>query len=97
VSPSVVHATPFISLLAGFLILVAPALLNYIVAIYLIAAGVGRPQRDSSFCELISPKVANAVEPIVTANSAVQCCYFAVSDDANGWGGVVTAFHRCCV
>jgi hypothetical protein len=40
VSPSVVHATPFISLLAGFLILVAPALLNYIVAIYLIAAGL---------------------------------------------------------
>ena len=39
-NPSVAHATPFISLLAGFLILVAPALLNYIVAIYLIAAGL---------------------------------------------------------
>jgi len=38
VNPSVAHATPFISLLAGFLILVAPALLNYIVAIY--AAGL---------------------------------------------------------
>lgn len=32
--------TPLISLLAGVLILVMPRLLNYIVAIYLIAVGV---------------------------------------------------------
>jgi hypothetical protein len=32
--------TPLISLVAGILILVMPRLLNYIVAIYLIAIGV---------------------------------------------------------
>lgn len=32
--------TPFISLLAGILILVVPRLLNYIVAIYLIVIGL---------------------------------------------------------
>ena len=32
--------TPLISLLAGILILVVPRLLNYIVAIYLIAIGL---------------------------------------------------------
>ena len=32
--------TPFISLLAGILILVIPRLLNYIVAIYLIVIGL---------------------------------------------------------
>lgn len=32
--------TPLISLLAGILILVMPKLLNYIVAIYLIAVGL---------------------------------------------------------
>ena len=32
--------TPIISLLAGILILVVPRLLNYIVAIYLIAIGL---------------------------------------------------------
>lgn len=32
--------TPLISLIAGVLILVMPRLLNYIVAIYLIAVGV---------------------------------------------------------
>ena len=32
--------TPLISLVAGILILVMPKLLNYIVAIYLIAIGV---------------------------------------------------------
>jgi len=32
--------TPLISLLAGILILVAPRLLNYIVAIYLIVVGL---------------------------------------------------------
>jgi hypothetical protein len=40
VSLTVAHVTPFISLLAGILILVIPVLLNYIVAIYLIVAGV---------------------------------------------------------
>jgi hypothetical protein len=39
-SLTVAHITPLISLLAGVLILVVPALLNYIVAIYLIVAGV---------------------------------------------------------
>ena len=38
-SLTVAHLTPLISLLAGILILVVPALLNYIVAIYLIVAG----------------------------------------------------------
>ena len=37
---TVAHITPLISLLAGILILVVPALLNYIIAIYLIVAGV---------------------------------------------------------
>lgn len=32
--------TPLVSLIAGILILVAPRLLNYIVAIYLIVVGV---------------------------------------------------------
>ena len=32
--------TPLISLIAGILILVMPKLLNYIVAVYLIAIGV---------------------------------------------------------
>ena len=32
--------TPLVSLLAGILILVAPKMLNYIVAIYLIAIGL---------------------------------------------------------
>ena len=39
-SLTVARVTPFISLLAGILILVIPVLLNYIVAIYLIVAGV---------------------------------------------------------
>ncbi len=39
-SITVAHITPLISLLAGVLILIVPALLNYIVAIYLIIAGV---------------------------------------------------------
>lgn len=39
-SITVAHITPIISLVAGVLILVVPALLNYIVAIYLIIAGV---------------------------------------------------------
>lgn len=34
------HLTPIISIVAGILILVMPRLLNYIVAIYLIIAGV---------------------------------------------------------
>ncbi len=37
---SVVTLTPLISLIAGVLILVMPRLLNYIVAIYLIIAGL---------------------------------------------------------
>jgi hypothetical protein len=39
VTLTVAHITPLISLLAGVLILIVPALLNYIVAIYLIVAG----------------------------------------------------------
>lgn len=35
-----VSLTPLVSLIAGILILVAPKLLNYIVAIYLIAIGL---------------------------------------------------------
>ncbi|MCA0048952.1 DUF3096 domain-containing protein [Mesorhizobium sp. B283B1A] len=37
---STLALTPLISLIAGVLILVMPRLLNYIVAIYLIIAGV---------------------------------------------------------
>jgi len=36
----VLYLTPLISLIAGILILVIPRLLNYIVAIYLIAVGL---------------------------------------------------------
>jgi hypothetical protein len=35
-----VHVGPLIALIAGILILVMPRLLNYIVAIYLIAVGL---------------------------------------------------------
>ena len=35
-----VHVGPLIALIAGILILVMPRLLNYIVAIYLIAIGL---------------------------------------------------------
>ncbi len=34
------HLAPIVSLIAGILILVAPRLLNYIVAIYLIIIGL---------------------------------------------------------
>jgi hypothetical protein len=37
---STLAITPLISLIAGVLILIMPRLLNYIVAIYLIAVGV---------------------------------------------------------
>lgn len=37
---SMLTLTPLISLIAGILILVMPRLLNYIVAIYLIAVGL---------------------------------------------------------
>jgi hypothetical protein len=37
---TVAHLQPAISLLAGILILIMPRLLNYIVAIYLILAGL---------------------------------------------------------
>lgn len=37
---SVVTITPLVALIAGILILVAPRLLNYVVAIYLIVVGV---------------------------------------------------------
>jgi hypothetical protein len=40
VTLTVAHITPLVSLLAGFLILIAPSLLNYIIAIYLIIAGL---------------------------------------------------------
>lgn len=35
-----VHLAPIIALIAGILILVMPRLLNFIVAIYLIAVGI---------------------------------------------------------
>jgi hypothetical protein len=37
---SLAHIQPIVALIAGVLILVAPWLLNYIVAIYLIVVGV---------------------------------------------------------
>ena len=37
---TVAHITPLVSLLAGLLILIAPTLLNYIIALYLIIAGL---------------------------------------------------------
>jgi Protein of unknown function (DUF3096) len=37
---TVTHIGPLVALLAGILILIAPRLLNYIVAIYLILIGV---------------------------------------------------------
>ncbi len=37
---SVAHIQPIVALVAGILILVAPYLLNYIVAIYLILIGI---------------------------------------------------------
>ena len=37
---SIANLQPIIALVAGVLILVMPRLLNYIVAIYLIAAGI---------------------------------------------------------
>jgi hypothetical protein len=35
-----IYLTPVVSLIAGILILVMPRLLNYIVAVYLIAIGI---------------------------------------------------------
>jgi hypothetical protein len=40
VTLTVAHITPLVSLLAGLLILIAPTLLNYIIALYLIIAGL---------------------------------------------------------
>lgn len=37
---NIVTITPLVALIAGILILVAPRLLNYVVAIYLILVGV---------------------------------------------------------
>ena len=37
---SVGHLSPIISLIAGILILIMPRLLNFIVAVYLIAIGI---------------------------------------------------------
>ncbi len=37
---SLAHIQPIVALIAGVLILLAPRLLNYIVAIYLIAVGI---------------------------------------------------------
>ena len=37
---TVAHITPVIALIAGVLILLVPRLLNYVVAIYLIIAGL---------------------------------------------------------
>jgi hypothetical protein len=37
---NVVMITPLVALIAGILILIAPRLLNYVVAIYLIVVGV---------------------------------------------------------
>ena len=34
------HVAPLVALIAGILILIAPRLLNYIVAIYLIIVGI---------------------------------------------------------
>ncbi|MGH6823286.1 MAG: DUF3096 domain-containing protein [Methylocella sp.] len=36
----IAHIQPIVSLLAGILILIAPQLLNYIVAIFLIISGI---------------------------------------------------------
>ncbi len=37
---TIAHIQPIVSLIAGILILIVPHLLNYIVAIYLIIAGL---------------------------------------------------------
>jgi hypothetical protein len=37
---SIAHLQPIVALIAGILILIAPRLLNYIVAIYLIVTGI---------------------------------------------------------
>jgi hypothetical protein len=37
---TVAHVAPIVALIAGIFILIAPRLLNYIVAIYLIVVGV---------------------------------------------------------
>jgi hypothetical protein len=37
---SVDHITPIVALIAGILILIAPQLLNYVIAIYLIIIGL---------------------------------------------------------
>jgi len=37
---TVAHISPIVALIAGILILIAPRLLNYVVAVYLIVVGV---------------------------------------------------------
>ncbi len=39
------HISPIVALIAGVLILIMPRFLNFIVAIYLIVVGSGRPRR----------------------------------------------------
>jgi Protein of unknown function (DUF3096) len=61
------HLSPLLSILFGILILIFPRLLNYLVAVYLILAGligigmIGRPLRAHVQTEQVMPVSAPAV------------------------------------
>jgi hypothetical protein len=61
------HLSPLLSILFGILILVFPRLLNYLVAIYLILAGllgiglIGRPLHARAQFEQLAPAAATPV------------------------------------
>ena len=63
---SFAHLSPLLSILFGILILIFPRLLNYLVAIYLILAGllgiglIGRPLR--AHADLSQPATASAID-----------------------------------
>ena len=79
---STAHLSPLLAILFGILILVFPRLLNYLVAIYLILAGllgiglISRPLRADAQPGYRPPAVASAVCPaaksVAFASSASQ-------------------------
>jgi hypothetical protein len=75
---STAHLSPLLSILFGILILVFPRLLNYLVAIYLILAGllgiglIGRPLRaHAQFDQLTPAAVTPACRPPADLDAAL--------------------------
>ena len=66
---STAHLSPLLSILFGILILIFPKLLNYLVAVYLILAGllgiglIGRPIRADALPGYRQPALSSTVTP----------------------------------